>query len=296
VIRALRVGDAQGDRRALEEGVGVVEIATDVEGELVVALGELGVREEVPNATVRIGLELAEQLGTAVIGKAKKGNANPGRWVAGGEVEDVRADGRSLACHACIMTDAPAGRSARFDILLEGSPGERTVSTCSLIREGSSVVIVDPGLAPSQAAILDPLAALGLSADDVTDVVLSHHHPDHTLNVSLFPRARVHDHWAIYDFAGRWDSVEAEGRVLAPSVRLIRTPGHSAEDISTVVGTPEGVVVFTHLWWTGAAPVEDPYAPDPAVLHVSRARVLGFADLVVPGHGAPFVPGASTPP
>jgi glyoxylase-like metal-dependent hydrolase (beta-lactamase superfamily II) len=193
------------------------------------------------------------------------------------------------------MTDAPAGRTARFDILLEGSPGERTVSTCSLIREGSTVVVVDPGLAPSQAAILDPLRGLGLSAQDVTDVVLSHHHPDHTLNVALFPRARVHDHWAIYDFAGRWDSVEAEGRVLAPSVRLIRTPGHSAEDIATVVGTPDGVVVFTHLWWTASAPVEDPHAPDPAVLHASRARVLAFADLVVPGHGAPFVPAASTP-
>jgi hypothetical protein len=30
-------------------------------------------------------------------------------------------------------------------------------------------------------------------------------------------------------------------------------------------------------------------------LHASRARVLGFADLVVPGHGEPFRPGPSTP-
>jgi glyoxylase-like metal-dependent hydrolase (beta-lactamase superfamily II) len=193
------------------------------------------------------------------------------------------------------MTDASASRSARFDILLPGSAGPGVVSTCSLIREGDRAIVVDPGLAPSQAAVLDPLRALGLGADDVTDVVLSHHHPDHTINVSLFPRARVHDHWAIYDFAGRWDSVESEGRVLTPSVSLIRTPGHSAEDISTVVGTPEGVVVFTHLWWTATTPVEDPYAPDAAVLHASRARVLGLADVIVPGHGSPFVPDDSTP-
>ncbi|MGH2416977.1 MAG: MBL fold metallo-hydrolase, partial [Candidatus Limnocylindria bacterium] len=173
--------------------------------------------------------------------------------------------------------------------------GERTVSTCSLIREGPIAIVVDPGLAPSQAAILDPLPALGLSAHDVTDVVLSHHHPDHTINVSLFARARIHDHWAIYDFAGRWDDIESEGRVLAPSVHLLRTPGHSAEDISTVAGTPGGIVTFTHLWWTDAKPVEDPYAPDPAILHASRARVLAFADLIVPAHGAPFVPGTSTP-
>jgi glyoxylase-like metal-dependent hydrolase (beta-lactamase superfamily II) len=193
------------------------------------------------------------------------------------------------------MPDAPDARSARFDILLSGSLGPDTVSTCSLVREGEAVIVIDPGLSPSQAAILDPLAALGVGPDDVTDVVISHHHPDHTLNVALFPRARVHDHWAIYDFAGRWDDVEAEGRELAPSVRLIRTTGHSAEDISTVAGTPDGVVVFTHLWWTDAKPVEDPYAPDPAVLHASRQRVLGFADLIVPAHGAPFQPSAATP-
>lgn len=194
-----------------------------------------------------------------------------------------------------MMPDAPGARSARFDILLAGSPGPDTVSTCSLVREGEVVIVIDPGLAPSQGAILDPLARLGLAATDVTDVVISHHHPDHTLNVGLFPRARVHDHWAIYDFAGRWDDVDCEGRVLSPSVALIRTPGHSAEDLSTVAGTPDGAVVFTHLWWTDAKPVEDPYAPDPALLHASRARVLAFADIIVPGHGAPFTPSPSTP-
>ncbi|MCC6618987.1 MAG: MBL fold metallo-hydrolase [Chloroflexi bacterium] len=193
------------------------------------------------------------------------------------------------------MTDAPASRSARFDILLSGSAGPGVASTCSLVRDGDAVIVIDPGLSPSQAAILEPLAALGLGPSDVTDVVISHHHPDHTLNVALFPSARVHDHWAIYDFAGRWDDVDAEGRHLAPSVHLIRTPGHSNEDISTVIGTADGVVVCTHLWWSDTEPVEDPYAPDPAVLHASRARVLAFAHLVVPGHGAPFTPSASTP-
>jgi glyoxylase-like metal-dependent hydrolase (beta-lactamase superfamily II) len=193
------------------------------------------------------------------------------------------------------MPDAPASRNARVDILLPGSAGPVVASTCSLVRDGALAIVIDPGLAPSQASILDPLSGLGLTPTDVTDVVISHHHPDHTLNVALFPRARVHDHWAIYDFSGRWDSVDAEGRELGPSVRLIRTPGHSAEDLSTVAGTVEGIVVFTHLWWTESTPIEDPYAPDPAVLHASRARVLALADLVVPGHGAPFTPSDGTP-
>lgn len=194
-----------------------------------------------------------------------------------------------------MMTDAPIARTARFDVLVTGSPGPACASTCSLIRDGAAIIVVDPGLAPLQSAILDPLRALGIEPEDVTDVVLSHHHPDHALNVALFPAARVHDHWAIYDFTGRWDDVEAEGRELAPSVRLLRTPGHSAEDISTMVGTPDGTVVFTHLWWSEAGPAEDPYAPDAAVLHASRGRVRDLADLIVPGHGAPFRPTDATP-
>ena len=193
-----------------------------------------------------------------------------------------------------MMTDGPRSRTARFDILVTGSLSPRVASTCSLVRDGEAVIVIDPGLSKSQAVILGPLADLGVEPAQVTDVVLSHHHPDHALNVALFPAARVHDHWAIYDFAGRWDDVEAEGRVLTPSVRLLRTPGHSAEDISTEAGTPDGTVVFTHLWWTDAGPAEDPYAPDPALLHASRERVLGLADLIVPGHGAPFRPDSST--
>lgn len=193
-----------------------------------------------------------------------------------------------------MMTDAPLGRSARFDLLLEGSlrPGVR--STCTLVRDGDLVGVVDPGLAPSPAAILDPLRALGLAPEEVTAVVLSHHHPDHTLNAALFPNAAVHDHWAVYR-GDAWDSRECEGAELSPSVRLMRTPGHSAEDLSTVIGTPEGIAVATHLWWTAEGPADDPYAPDRQVLRESRERVLALADLIIPGHGAPFVPSELTP-
>lgn len=187
-----------------------------------------------------------------------------------------------------MMTDAPAARDARLDILLTGSltpPG--VVSTCSLVRSGDVVAVVDPGMAARQSDILDPLAALGFAPGQVTDVILSHHHPDHTLNAGLFPRASVHDHWAIYR-GMEWTDQEAEGYELTPSIRLIRTPGHTAQDISTVVGTPDGVAVLTHLWWNAEGPDEDPFAEDMAVLRASRERVLAIVDLIVPGHGAPF--------
>ena len=195
------------------------------------------------------------------------------------------------------MPDAPAARSARVDILLAGSltsTGGKVVSTCSLVRDGDRIIVVDPGMAARREDILDPLERLGLAPEQVTDAVLSHHHPDHTINVALFPNAAVHDHWAIYRGAD-WEDSDAEGRELTASVRLIRVPGHSDEDIALVAGTADGIVVFTHLWWTDTGPVDDPYSPDLSALRASRARVLALADVIVPGHGPPFTPNPATP-
>jgi glyoxylase-like metal-dependent hydrolase (beta-lactamase superfamily II) len=191
------------------------------------------------------------------------------------------------------MSDAPGSRSAIVQVLTAGYYGKGVASTVGLIRDGDVSVVVDPGMVRDRAVILDPLMALGVRPSDVTDVVFSHHHPDHTLNAALFPDARYHDHWAIYQ-GDVWTSRDAEGFELSPSIRLIRTPGHSAEDITTLAHTSDGVAAFTHVWWNGDGPAEDPHA-DMEQLHPSRARVLAVADLIVPGHGPAFIPSDTTP-
>jgi glyoxylase-like metal-dependent hydrolase (beta-lactamase superfamily II) len=156
------------------------------------------------------------------------------------------------------------------------------------------VIVVDPGMVASREALLAALASHGPAAGDVTDVVFSHHHPDHTVNAALFPAARIHDHWAMY-VGDRWVDRDADGLELAPSVRLLRTPGHTAEDISTVASTPGDAVACTHAWWGDFGPPEDPLGADAAALHASRGVLLSFATLIVPGHGPAFRPGDSTP-
>ena len=195
----------------------------------------------------------------------------------------------------CGMTDAPRGSNATLTILSAGYVGPRTASTVGYVRDGDLQLVIDPGMvADRQGAILGPLAAAGAAPDDITDVVFSHHHPDHTINAALFPRARYHDHWAVY-FKDHWTDRDAEGFELSESVRLIRTPGHTREDITTLVGTHDGIVAFTHVWWHADGPETDPYAIDAELLSASRARVLAIADLVVPGHGPAFTPGPTTP-
>lgn len=175
---------------------------------------------------------------------------------------------------------------ATVDILFEGYAGNRVAGTVSLVRDGDVVAIIDPGMVPERSSILDPLTALGVAVTDVTDVILSHHHPDHTMNIALFPKVKVHDHWATYE-NDIWLSRPAEGFAVAEQTTLIETPGHTPQDITTLVTTSDGVYAFTHLWWSGAVP-DDPRAIQPELLQPNRDRVLDLATVIVPGHGAGF--------
>jgi glyoxylase-like metal-dependent hydrolase (beta-lactamase superfamily II) len=185
--------------------------------------------------------------------------------------------------------------AAELTVLAEGYADDRVASTVVLVRDGDAVIVVDPGMVAKRSAILDPLEMLGIGADAVTDIVLSHHHPDHTLNAALFPAARVHDFQAIYT-DDLWEERRAEGFRLSSSVWLLETPGHTPQDVTTVVETAGGLVVCTHLWWDAQGPAEDPFALDQALLRASRERVLALElALIVPGHGAAFAPEPGTP-
>lgn len=177
---------------------------------------------------------------------------------------------------------------ATLDVVFTGyASAEGVAGTVSLVRDGDLVCVVDPGMVPSRSAILDPLAALGVAPGDVTDVVISHHHPDHTMNIALFGEdVRVHDHWATYR-RDQWHSRRAGGQRLTPNVRLLETPGHTAQDITTVVETDDGIAALTHLWWYEGIP-GDPRATNEEQLFIQRQRIAALADLIVPGHGAPF--------
>jgi glyoxylase-like metal-dependent hydrolase (beta-lactamase superfamily II) len=179
------------------------------------------------------------------------------------------------------------GAHATIEILSVGYCAHRVASTVSYVEEGGFRGVIDPGMVRSRNAILGPLARRGVKPDEVTDIILSHHHPDHALNCALFPNARVHDYWAEYR-ADVWTSRRAEGRRLAPSVILLETPGHTPEDITTLVGTPAGVSAFTHLWWNEEGPTPDPLAQDNRLILRNRKRVAQLADTIVPGHGRPF--------
>ncbi|MFI6538517.1 MBL fold metallo-hydrolase [Nonomuraea sp. NPDC050547] len=190
-----------------------------------------------------------------------------------------------------MNTEAPRERTAVHHILHVGyttSTGPGVAATVSYITDGDLHIVFDPGMVADPSAITKPLADLGLSPADITDVILSHHHPDNIMNAGLFPHARIHDHKAVYQ-GHTWHDRDPDGHELTPSLKLLATPGHSAEDITLLAGTAGGVVAFAgDLWWRPDGPAEDPVAPDREQLRASRERVLAAADTIVPGHGGPF--------
>jgi glyoxylase-like metal-dependent hydrolase (beta-lactamase superfamily II) len=180
--------------------------------------------------------------------------------------------------------------TARLDVVSVGYASERVASTVVLVRDGDATIVIDPGMVADRAALLGRMEALGTWPNDVTDVVFSHHHPDHTLNAALFPQARFHDHWAIYK-DDVWTDRAADGWQLSPSVRLLATPGHTMQDITTLVETGHGLAACTHLWWSADGPDVDPLAEDHGLLEASRRKLLALRPArIIPGHGAPFAP------
>jgi glyoxylase-like metal-dependent hydrolase (beta-lactamase superfamily II) len=177
---------------------------------------------------------------------------------------------------------------ASVHLLHAGYADERVGSSVALVRDGDAIIVADPGMVARRSLILDPLAALGVAPEAVTHVFLSHHHPDHTVNIALFPNAEVIDFWARYK-DDLWLDHEGDGYALSPKAHLWLTPGHTEEDASLIVEAEDGVYALTHLWWKAdRTPAVDPVGSDQAAIERGRARVLAAADIVIPGHGPAF--------
>jgi glyoxylase-like metal-dependent hydrolase (beta-lactamase superfamily II) len=183
----------------------------------------------------------------------------------------------------------------RVAVLVEGYsvPTEvdgkyKVAGTVTLIRGDNAIVVADPGMVSDRALILEALNTEGLSPEEVTHVFISHHHPDHTVSVALFPSAEVVDFWAIYK-GDVWQD-HGDEYEIAPGITVLRTPGHSKEDASLIVETEEGIYALTHAWWRGdRTPSIDPLAWSQDELEESREKILATADRIIPGHGALFM-------
>src|SRR4051812_27888078 len=104
-------------------------------------------------------------------------------------------------------------------LLHAGYTGDRVGSSVVLVRDGDALIVVDPGMVARRDLILEPLIAQGVAPEAVTHVFLSHHHPDHTINIALFSNAEVVDFWARYR-DDLWLDHDGDGYHLAANSEL----------------------------------------------------------------------------
>ncbi|XP_048223978.1 metallo-beta-lactamase domain-containing protein 1 isoform X2 [Perognathus longimembris pacificus] len=156
-------------------------------------------------------------------------------------------------------------------------------------------VLVDTGGPWAREALLGALAGQGVAPADVALVVGTHGHSDHIGNLGLFPGAAL---LVSHDFClpgGRYlphGLREERPLRLGPGLEVWATPGHAGRrDVSVAVaGTERGTVVLAGDVFEREGD-EDAWralSEDPVAQERSRRRVLSTADVVVPGHGAPF--------
>lgn len=159
-----------------------------------------------------------------------------------------------------------------------------TSPTITLIKDGPIVVVVDPGVLPSQQVLIDALKREGLEIKDITHVFVTHSHIDHYRNVGLFPETAI-----VVEHFGQWqegrDSDLKIGR-FSKNIEVIATPGHNYDALSFLVDTKQGkIAVVGDVWWKENYPKKDPYATDLDELAKSRKKILEIADYIIPGHG-----------
>ncbi len=165
-------------------------------------------------------------------------------------------------------------------------------STCVLIRTPDHTIVVDPSTKYMKPAVKTSFKQIGVFVKDVDMVVLTHTHSDHIENLDMYPKAKVYVHKG-----GKTDIpgaivIDKDEYDLCEGVKLVYTPGHCTEEMSVFVKADRKYVVAGD-----AIPLEDNFLKNvpPAINTDTRLalesikKITEYADVIIPGHGFPFM-------
>jgi glyoxylase-like metal-dependent hydrolase (beta-lactamase superfamily II) len=209
-----------------------------------------------------------------------------------------------------------------IDILVTGFPGKTVChgglgwSTVALVRGGGRVILIDAGNFGMRRLVSERLAAHGLKPADVTDVILTHAHYDHSMNFPMFQSARVlmgkgeldwalaqpMGHHIIPEFYVRelktWPSYEsvADGQEVLPGLTAFAGPGHTPGHLVYVLDGGERDVIFSGDAAKNRAEMlslEADMTMDAAASRSTMERIWDVwrkkpGSILVPGHDVPM--------
>lgn len=174
--------------------------------------------------------------------------------------------------------------------------------TTTLIKSNINI-IVDPGSFINQKSLVEALNMEGLKAEDISAIVLTHTHIDHTSNLTLFNQAKIYSRLISNpQYRGQYQMIN-QGKVyrydilnksIAKDVMIIDTPGHTIDSITLLVNTSDGVVVVCGDAIANEKLSDLNNKPEEYLCYSlkkydeGRRKILSHADWIVPGHGEIF--------
>jgi N-acyl homoserine lactone hydrolase len=208
-------------------------------------------------------------------------------------------------------------KPAPYEILMQGFPGRSSRgflgwSTILLLNTREGYSLFDTGGSGDRPGLMAALKQRGIDRDDIRSVVLSHLHFDHMANVECFPKAEiilhesefayVQDHKHTDPAISRFQVegllrsphltlVDGELEIL-PGIRMIRTPGHSGGHVSLVTTVEGKCVVLAQDAIKHRGEIETGISAgafDEEEARASIRRIVGMADIIIPGHDGPLV-------
>jgi N-acyl homoserine lactone hydrolase len=125
----------------------------------------------------------------------------------------------------------------------------------TVLVRGERDYLVDPGLIMQGAPLFKALADLGVDANEIKDVILTHLHFDHAEGLTAWPQRRTFVHRIETEapyaqvVAGqlemaRLEVLDGEEGEIEPGVRWMLTPGHCDGLITVLVDTDDGLVAI----------------------------------------------------
>ena len=210
-----------------------------------------------------------------------------------------------------------------IDIIVSGFPGKAVChgglgwSTIVLLRAHGRVALVDVGTFGMRNLLLAGLARRGLKPADVTDVILTHSHHDHSINWTVFAHARiviggVELAWSVTEPWGEtpvpelyveklqhWPTVDLvqDGAEVLPGISAHLAPGHTPGCLVFLLQGADHDVIFTGDAAKNRAELvsgKTDMTYDSAVSAASIAAIWQMwrrrpGSILIPGHDLPML-------
>jgi glyoxylase-like metal-dependent hydrolase (beta-lactamase superfamily II) len=210
-----------------------------------------------------------------------------------------------------------------IDIVVQGFPGKSVChgglgwSSVVLLRAHGRVALIDAGSFGMRTMLIKRLADRGLKPADITDLLLTHSHHDHSVNWTLFSQARIvigaeELAWSLQEPWGEtpvpelyvrelnsWPTLHraTEGEEVFPGITAYLAPGHTPGHLIFVLRTAERDVIFTGDAAKNRAELVSGTTDMTYDAAISKASIDAIwtlwrrrpGTIVVPGHDVPMV-------